>query len=324
MQLGGWRQRKRIELLRPPDSGGSGGGGTVAEGEAGGEGGGRGGLGAACCHAPFWPQGQRGVIGDDEQWGRRRYVVGEDGQGPAVLDLWLVWRFRHNSCKFKDIPLPAPAGNAAWGALARRPGRDKRAQGLRGLRALLPSHAGIVEQRRQNPVREKEVTVSAALSLKTAAPRDSAVDALKYVDAPVWRLRNGEVLLGRDVIPHVGMRVVMSRQALRWMQETACFGNSAEDVGGLEGVGTITKIRAGTKELDRNGGPRYTRHNNATSVKVRWDASGRHTILPAGLRGNFHLVPLGQDALNLGAPQTAHKTVRSIVDALAATKFVTC
>jgi len=320
MEWGGWRQRKRIELFRPPDADGSGGGGAVAEGNSGAEGGGSGGLGAE----GSTDEGQRGVPGDDEQLGRWRYVVGEDGQGPAVLDLWLVWRFRPDSCKFKDISLPAPAGNAAWGALVRRPGRDKRARGQQGLRALLPCHAGIGEQRRQKPVTEKEVTVRSALSLKTAAPQDRAVDELKYVDTPVWRLRNGEVLLGRDVIPHVGMRVVMSRQALRWRHETACFCNSAEDVGGLVGVGTITKIRAGTKELDRNGGPRYTRHDNATSVKVRWDASGRHTILPAGLRGNFHLVPLGQDALNLGTPQAAHKAVRSVVDALAATKFVTC
>ena len=38
------------------------------------------------------------------------------------------------------------------------------------------------------------------------------MDHLSYVDAPVWRRRNGEVLVGRDVLPHVGMRVNISRQ----------------------------------------------------------------------------------------------------------------
>jgi hypothetical protein len=30
---------------------------------------------------------------------------------------------------------------------------------------------------------------------------------------------NGEALVGRDVLPRIGMRVVMSRQALRWREE---------------------------------------------------------------------------------------------------------
>jgi len=47
---------------------------------------------------------------------------------------------------------------------------DKRARGLQGLRALLPCHAGIGEQRRRKPATEKEVTVSAALSIKDRCP----------------------------------------------------------------------------------------------------------------------------------------------------------
>ena len=151
-------------------------------------------------------------------------VVGLDGKCPTTIDLWLVWRFPGTVGRvLKDVPLARPDGNVAWGALARR--RPRRKQDTKLVRATLPPFPAGTNDAKAWGEEEEEAVLQifggAGMlgSSRTQSHRGSgeqsslqAVDHLSYVDAPVWRRRNGEVLVGRDVLPHVGMRVKISRQ----------------------------------------------------------------------------------------------------------------
>jgi hypothetical protein len=59
----------------------------------------------------------------------------------------------------------------------------------------------------------------------------------------VWRRRNGEVLVGRDVIPFVGMRVLIARQTRRFLYEQ---GQPDPSQGG---AGTIVRLLAATNSV---------------------------------------------------------------------------
>ena len=112
-----------------------------------------------------------------------------------------------------------PPANAAWGALGWRGGRRRgwkpacgaggggAARG--GMRLLQPCGSGIPPQVSNEGPLQKVTVVSTS---ERPAAVTHGVDELYYIDAPVWRRRNGEVLVGRDVLPFVGMRVVMARQ----------------------------------------------------------------------------------------------------------------
>ena len=105
----------------------------------------------------------------------------------------------------------------------------------------------------------------------------------------------------------------------------------------METTGTITKIlagasrvRAGGGEPERifqsrgnvaEGGARFTRSGNGMTCSVRWD-DGSRGWLPAGLRGDFHLVPDETDCSR--SASSSIKAPRALVDAIATCKFVTC
>ena len=105
-----------------------------------------------------------------------------------------------------------PPANAAWGALAWRGGRRRggwrpACGAARGPRKVLPCGAGVASKVEQ-PGKKEESTAAERADVGVTR----GVDEMTYIDAPVWRRRNGEVLVGRDVLPYVGMRVVMARQ----------------------------------------------------------------------------------------------------------------
>ena len=66
-------------------------------------------------------------------------------------------------------------------------------------------------------------------------------DANLFRTAPVWD--NGETLVGRDVPPVVGMRVLMSRQYRQYMHNTG----HADPSGGLGG--TVIRLLAGSENV---------------------------------------------------------------------------
>ena len=201
----GMRQRKCVELSVPKGGGREGGVAGSKQGKeeyAGGCG---------------WKQGLQPPQPDD-------LVVGLDGKCPTTIDLWLVWRFPGTVGRvLKDVPLVRPDENVAWGALARR--RPRRNQHTSLVRATLPPFPAGTKNAKAWGEEEEEAVLqifggagmlgsSRTRSQKGSGEQSSlqAVDHLSYVDAPVWRRRNGEVLVGRDVLPHVGMRVNISRQ----------------------------------------------------------------------------------------------------------------
>ncbi len=55
-----------------------------------------------------------------------RLLVGADGQGPAVVDMFLVWCSSADGCNvsdwrgMRDVPLARPMPSPAWGALSGR------------------------------------------------------------------------------------------------------------------------------------------------------------------------------------------------------------
>jgi hypothetical protein len=76
----------------------------------------------------------------------------------------------------------------------------------------------------------------------------------------VWRGGNGEVLVGRDVIPYVGMRVLLSRQTRRFLNEQ---GQEDPSQGG---AGVIVRLLAATNSVAPVS---LTRDCNGAYCKVR-------------------------------------------------------
>ncbi|KAJ1475689.1 hypothetical protein T484DRAFT_1827494 [Baffinella frigidus] len=143
----------------------------------------------------------------------------------------------------------------------------------------------------------------------------TAPDFARYVDAPVWRGGNGEVLVGRDVVPWVGMRVVMARQALRWRHEQAWFEGDPS----LGQAGVVVRIMAGKLTVQPAA---YTRVANAATCKVRWEATGKFAYHNAGLQETYDLCPEPEGGTAKRSYRNDFAVVIPIPEAIVATKMV--
>jgi hypothetical protein len=95
---------------------------------------------------------------------------------------------------------------------------------------------------------------------------------------------NGEVLVGRDVVPFVGMRVLMSRQYRQFLNNVG----QRDPSGG--GGGVIIRMLAGSQTVGPSRNTReFNGNGNGMSVKVTWDECGTQTRHATGLGGRFEL-----------------------------------
>jgi len=125
-------------------------------------------------------------------------------------------------------------------------------------------------------------------ALREVSKSYTAPDFLEYVDGPVWRRGNGEVLVGRDVQPYVGMEVVLSRQARRFFQEQGMV----QAYSGQK-VGKVLSILAGSKRTL----PISLRGSHlGASCQVLWGETDTISTCSIGFQDRFDLVPAESDA----------------------------
>lgn len=152
---------------------------------------------------------------------------------------------------------------------------DRGAMALKGRDRLGPE---VVEQRAEWSKSARAVTQWRGEGMAEAKAKRE-----EWLVGPGWG--NGEVLVGRDVVPCVGMRVLMSRQHRQWLHDTGL-----EDPSRGAG-GTIIRLLAGNQKVGSSSMTRESWGNgNGMSCKVTWDEEGRQTRHALGLQGQFELI----------------------------------